>query len=148
MNKKKQQKRTTTVMMEGFSLENLFEQVLENSDYRTGQIPLDAVLSVLLKSTTHSAIVVAKSLNVNTAHLRGAIALLTGTSLSDMILAWRLLQAKHLLLTTEQSVASVARQCGYRNSISLILASEKAFGKTPVEIRKGVGGRRWKQNSL
>jgi len=135
-------------MIEGFDLEVLFNQCLEQPETKTGQLPLDAVIAVVQKTKTHRATSIATALGLNVTFLKASIVLLTGMTLTDLILRWRLYQAKHLLQTTDQTYTAIARQCGYQNSISMILAFEKTFGKTPVDVRNGTTRRRWKQNTI
>lgn len=54
---------------------------------------------------------------------------------------WRLTPAADLLARTEASVASVARQVGYRTPFALSAALKRVHGARPVELRT-VAGRR------
>ena len=49
---------------------------------------------------------------------------------------WRMTQANELFLTTEQSVAQVAEQCGYQSEAAFAKAFKKQFGYGPGMARK------------
>jgi len=49
---------------------------------------------------------------------------------------WRMTQAYEIFLTSEQSVAQVAEQCGYQSEVAFAKAFKKHFGFGPGQARK------------
>ena len=104
----------------------------------TGEVILDAVVSVLRQSTTHSVQDVAAALDAAPRHLSGAVQILTGMSLKALIKEWRLRQAVELIcrepaLTDHE----VARRCGYRHEDNLVLDFKRRYHTTPYIFRTG-----------
>ena len=88
----------------------------------------------------------AKALNVKRSALSGAIQLLTGENLNDLMKKWRLLHAMYLLRNTSLSYKEVATQCGFFSLRGLTKFLERMIRCTPYEYRKSVthGNRRGK----
>lgn len=103
----------------------------------TGDTILDTVITALRETSFLEAQDIATHLDVNPLHLSHAIQLLTGMSLAKMIREWRLLQAMHLLSTTDLSYATIAARCGYANADNLAKIMQKKLRMTPFEYRNG-----------
>ncbi len=61
---------------------------------------------------------------------------LTGQTAMRYLSEWRMLQAAELLRTTEQSIISIAEQCGYHSEIAFRKAFKSITGETPGAVRK------------
>lgn len=107
------------------------------ADTKTGDKILDAVIEVIRSSHTLLVNDVAKELGVNRTDLSGAIRLLTGVSLVDMIHEWRLLQAMKLIKETDLDFLSIANTCGFTKAEHLSEALEREHHVTPYELRHG-----------
>jgi len=103
----------------------------------TGELILDAVVRVLRQSTTQSVTVVAKRLDVEARHLSGAVQILTGVPLKELILTWRALQARELIKETTLTLDEVAHRCGFVQKKNLIDFFSRRYGMTPMVYRTG-----------
>lgn len=61
---------------------------------------------------------------------------ITGETLANCIRRVRLDRATYLLLQSDNSVAEIARQCGYRNVQSFARSFQNDYGLTPAKFRK------------
>lgn len=59
-----------------------------------------------------------------------------GMSPIDYLAHWRMLVAQDLLQSTEDQVADIAEQVGYRSDIAFARAFKRNFGQTPSESRR------------
>jgi AraC family transcriptional regulator of adaptative response / DNA-3-methyladenine glycosylase II len=80
--------------------------------------------------------VLAQALGVSERHLRRAVIRVTGETPQALAMAQRLAAAERLLVETEQTVAQVAYQSGYRSLRRFNQAFRKAHGQTPTERRR------------
>jgi AraC-like DNA-binding protein len=77
----------------------------------------------------------AADLGISYSYMRRLVREATGKSILDNINQLRVREAKYLLLSTEKSVAGIARELGYRNIQSLNRYFKKYEGFTPGEFR-------------
>jgi YesN/AraC family two-component response regulator len=77
----------------------------------------------------------AADLGISYSYMRRLVREATGRSVLDNINQLRVREAKYLLLSTEKSVAEIAREMGYRNIQSLNRYFKKYEGFTPGEFR-------------
>jgi YesN/AraC family two-component response regulator len=77
----------------------------------------------------------AAELGISYSYMRKLVREATGKSILDNINQLRVREAKYLLLSTEKSVAEIARDLGYRNIQSLNRYFKKYEGFTPGEFR-------------
>jgi AraC-like DNA-binding protein len=77
----------------------------------------------------------AADLGISYSYMRKLVREATGRSVLDNINQLRVREAKYLLLSTEKSVAEIARELGYRNIQSLNRYFKKYEGFTPGEFR-------------
>ncbi|MDR0450953.1 MAG: AraC family transcriptional regulator [Treponema sp.] len=77
----------------------------------------------------------AADLGISYSYMRKLVREATGKSVLDNINTLRVREAKYLLLSTEKSVAGIARELGYRNIQSLNRYFKKYEGFTPGEFR-------------
>lgn len=103
----------------------------------TGEAIIDEVVSQLRRTKTQRAADIALLMDVRRRDLSIAIELLTGIPLNDIVLEWRMLQAKDLLDDMSLSIGDVADRCGFRHSKNLIIAFRRRWGTTPQAYRTG-----------
>jgi len=103
----------------------------------TGEVILDAVVPVLRRTNTQSVADVAAALDVEARHLSGAVQLLTGLPLKELILTWRALQARELLRDETLTLDEVAHRCGFVQKKNLIDFFARRYGMTPMVYRTG-----------
>lgn len=113
------------------------EEIIKNDGAPTGQAPIDAVVRVLKSTRCTKVSEVANVLGVNVRDLQAAMRMLTGGEMKELIILWRLKQAKKLLRETDLSYTEVAEQCGYLNPRSMILIFERYEKVTPYTYRTG-----------
>jgi YesN/AraC family two-component response regulator len=77
----------------------------------------------------------AADLGISYSYMRKLVREATGKSVLDNINQLRVREAKYLLLSTEKTVAEIARETGYRNIQSLNRYFKKYEGFTPGEFR-------------
>ncbi len=103
----------------------------------TGEAIIDEVVNLLRRTKTKSAADIALHMEVLLRDLSIAIKMLTGIPLNDMVLEWRMLQAKDLLDDKSLSLRVVADRCGFRRNKNLIIAFRRRWGTTPQAYRTG-----------
>lgn len=72
----------------------------------------------------------------STAHLHDLFKRHVGQSPHQLILERRVERARRLLATGEQSVADIARSCGFSDAVTFIRAFRRQVGETPLAYRK------------
>lgn len=80
----------------------------------------------------------AEQLHVSPGHLQLLYKQQFGVSCMDDVIDFRLRKAKDLLAYTEQSIARIAEQCGYKNTEHFCRQFRKNIGSTPGKFRKGL----------
>ncbi len=113
------------------------EELYARGGVPTGDTLLDAVAKVMVETQLLEGKHVAKLLGVPERKLSGAMELLMGMSLSQLIHEWRFLQACHLLKETELPLEEVARKCGFGNSRPMNLVFKKRLNTTLYQYRYG-----------
>lgn len=81
---------------------------------------------------------IARCFNVSPSYLSQCFKQETGVSIKRYLIIRRMQQAKHLLLTTDQPVGTVALAVGYDDYRQFSKMFKSCTGVTPVQCRKGV----------
>ena len=116
------------------TIEQLYSQARTN----TVEIPiLRDVTPYLVRSPGINGKTLAKLLEVKRSALSGAIQMLTGDSLNDMLKEWKLLHAMYLLRNTTLSYDDVANLCGFSGNRTLSRFMERMIKCTAYEYREG-----------
>ena len=83
----------------------------------TGEWLMDEVLRALVE---HRDVIrpeqLARVMDVDARDLRGAVKLLTGWRLRDLITRWRVMEARQMLERDGLRAETVARRCGWRSA--------------------------------
>ncbi|MDF5714135.1 MAG: AraC family transcriptional regulator [Rhizonema sp. NSF051] len=79
---------------------------------------------------------VAKAVNLTSGYLTTFIRRETGRTVLSWIIEWRMIKARRLLLTTEQSVQLVAEAVGYTDPGHFIRQFRQRYGNTPQAWRR------------
>lgn len=116
---------------------SVFELYRLPEDTLIGDTILDPVVEILRKKPVHFAGDVAKLLGVRYRDLSGAVRLLTGQTLDQLIKEWRMMQAVELINRTELDFLTIANRCGFTTVEHLSAALQKKMQKTPYELRNG-----------
>lgn len=80
----------------------------------------------------------AEQLHISPGHLQLLYKHQFGVSCMDDVIDFRLRKAKDLLAYTEQSIAEIAEQCGYKNVEHFCRQFRKNTSTTPGKFRKGL----------
>ena len=116
------------------TIEQLYSQARTN----TVEIPiLKNVVPYLVRSPGINGKTLAKLLDVKRSALSGAIQLLTGDTLNDLLKKWKLLHAMYLLSNTTLSYDDVAHLCGFSGNRTLSRFMERMIKCTAYEYREG-----------
>ncbi len=120
-------------------MKHIVETVEELYEARepTGEVIIDEVVKSIRSTRTQKAADIALLLNADRRVLSNAIELLTGFSLGQLIIEWRMLQARDLLDDESLSVQEVAKRCGFMQQKNLIIAFRRRWGTTPFAYRTG-----------
>ena len=94
------------------------------------------VTPYLVRSPGINGKTLAKLLDVKRSALSGAIQLLTGETLNDVLKKWKLLHAMYLLGKTTLSYKDVANLCGYKTINGLSKFMERMIKCTAYEYRE------------
>ncbi|HML45828.1 MAG TPA: helix-turn-helix transcriptional regulator, partial [Clostridia bacterium] len=65
---------------------------------------------------------------------------ITGRTFSEYVTQQRMIRARNLLLTTDDTVASIAENSGYRTAAYFSTAFKKETGMTPKAFRRTFSG--------
>ena len=115
------------------TVEQLYSQARTNSV----DIPiLKDTVQYLVRSPGISGKTLAKLLDVKRSALSGAIQMLTGETLNDLLKKWKLLHAMYLLGKTTLSYKDVANLCGYKSINGLSKFMERMIRCTAYEYRE------------
>ena len=105
----------------------------------TGEVEtpiLKDVVPYLVRSPGINGKTLSKILDVKRSALSGAIQLLTGDTLNDLLKKWKLLHAMYLLSNTTLSYKDVANLCGYKTINGLSKFMERMIKCTAYEYRE------------
>lgn len=80
----------------------------------------------------------AEQLHISPGHLQLLYKQQFGISCMNDVIDFRLRKAKDLLVYTEQSIAEIAEQCGYKNTEHFCRQFHKNIGLTPGKFRKNI----------
>lgn len=104
-----------------------------------------AILDEVVETLRHTNVLwgkdIAQKMGVKKTDLNGAIHILVGTSLDEMVKTWRKLQAIDLLNHSECSYVEIASACGFRSLHSLSIFMNRETGLTPFEWREKYSNR-------
>jgi transcriptional regulator GlxA family with amidase domain len=89
-------------------------------------------------STAVSRWEIAEAVGVSEDYLSRVFARELGISPWDYLNRYRILQAKHLLADTTESVGSIARQVGFKDQAYFSRVFHKVTRMSPQEFREGV----------
>lgn len=78
----------------------------------------------------------ARRLNMNSAHLTTRLRKLTGRTYGEWVLERRMIEARHLLASTPQTLSQIAQQLGYQNLESFIRRFRAQHEITPGRWRE------------
>ena len=113
------------------------EQLYLQSQTNSLDIPiLKDVTPYLVRSPGINGKTLSKILDVKRSALSGAIQLLTGDTLNDLLKKWKLLHAMYLLSNTTLSYKDVANLCGYKTVNGLSKFMERMIKCTAYEYRE------------
>ena len=125
-----------------FKMEQLSHEIRPS-----GSIILDAVVTELKDSYIRDSAVLADRL--------GAVSLLTGLTLNEFIIQYRILEAKEYLSKTSLSLPEIAKRCGYDSVSAFGFYFRKQVGIPPSIFRRKyrpttfivcfIGGNEWKK---
>ncbi len=102
------------------------------------EIPiLKDVVELIQHNPGITAKAMARQLEVRRSDLSGAVRLLTGKGIDDLLMVWRMMHALELLRTTRDDFETIARKCGYTRGKHLANAMKRELRLTPFEYRKG-----------
>ena len=114
------------------------EQLYVQAQTNSVEIPiLKDVTRYLVRSPGINGKTLAKVLDVKRSALSGAIQLLTGDTLNDLLKKWKLLHAMYLLSNTTLSYDDVAHLCGFSGNRTLSRFMERMIKCTAYEYREG-----------
>ena len=114
------------------------EQLYAQAQTNSVEIPiLKDVTRYLVRSPGINGKTLAKVLDVKRSALSGAIQLLTGDTLNDLLKKWKLLHAMYLLRNTTLSYDDVANLCGFSGNRTLSRFMERMIKCTAYEYREG-----------
>lgn len=77
-----------------------------------------------------------RRLNLSRSYLQHLYKAIFGTTVSADVTASRIEHAKYLLYSTDDTVASISVQCGYKNDVHFMRLFKSATGMTPSAYRK------------
>lgn len=100
---------------------------------KSGVEMLDAVVDSLIASRNPSEL--AWQWGVPTAHLNALMVMLTGQSLQDFAICWKIRTAKLLLLHTDMPLEEVMHRCGYTSPTSFSRFIKQNLGASPIYVR-------------
>ena len=114
------------------------EQLYAQAQTNSVETPiLKDVTRYLVRSPGINGKTLAKVLDVKRNALSGAIQLLTGDTLNDLLKKWKLLHAMYLLRNTTLSYDDVANLCGFSGNRTLSRFMERMIKCTAYEYREG-----------
>ena len=79
---------------------------------------------------------VAAAVNLTPGYLTTAVRRRTGRTVLDWITERRLAEARHLLITTDESVEQIGKLAGYSDPTYFIRTFKRAHGTTPAVWRR------------
>jgi len=123
----------------------LHEQVAEQHVARLEQedmvFEVRRLIGELLDNQEVSLELVAKKLNMTSRHLR-SILTLAGTNFNQILIDYRSLLAKRLLVRTNESIDEIVYLTGFSEPSTFYRAFKRWTGLTPIEYRKAKKGSR------
>lgn len=114
-----------------FKMEQLSHEIRPS-----GSVILDAVVTELKDSYIRDSSVLADRLGVDFVKLSNAVSLLTGLTLNEFIIQYRILEAKEYLSKTSLSLPEIAKRCGYDSVSAFGFYFRKQVGIPPSGFRR------------
>lgn len=102
----------------------------------TGSVLMDIVGQVLLEYKSLSAKGLAEAVGANAAALAGIFRWLTGMTLHEFLIQYRMKQVCEYLTCTDVTVKEIARRCGFSSQASLAHLFVQKFGCKPTKYRR------------
>lgn len=102
----------------------------------SGSVILDAVVGELKDSYTRDSSVLADRLGVDFVKLSNAVSLLTGLTLNEFVIRYRILEAKEYLSKTSLPLPEIARRGGYDSVSAFGFYFRKQVGMPPSGFRR------------
>lgn len=97
---------------------------------------IQAFFSELPQSSSLKGVWMKPVAHMSPSYLSHIFSKATGFSLWDYIIARRIEQAKHLLLSTDRKILDIAFECGFQNSVHFHKCFRSQTGLTPGEYRE------------
>ena len=102
----------------------------------TGSVLMDIVGQVLLEYNSLSAKGLAESVGADVAALAGTFRWLTGMTLHEFLIQYRMKQVCEWLTCTDITIKEIARRCGFSSQASLAHLFAQKFACSPTQYRK------------
>ena len=110
------------------------EDFLQNYNFGYGMEAVKIINENFNENLTLSS--VAELLNITPQHLSNSFKTDIGMNFSEYLINFRLRHAEKLLLETDESVTKICDMCGYKNFSHFLRSFKKAYGKSPLNLRK------------
>lgn len=98
---------------------------------------LKDMIPLIQRNPGITAKALARQLEERRTDLSGAIRLLTGKGIDELLMIWRMMRALELLRTTTDDFEVIAQKCGYTQGKHLANAMKRELRLTPFEYRNG-----------
>ena len=100
---------------------------------------LGACIGQAMKSGKIDIEEIASRMCISRTHLNRKVKSITGQTTSDLVLSYRISEAKDLLLNTGLPIWEVAERCGIQDPAYFSTLFRKAVGKSPAQFRNDRG---------
>lgn len=116
-----------------------------NAADREERFAVETVYKALTYINSHSgedisAADVSRAVAMSYSHFSRSFGRIVGQNFKEYLSGVRLKRAEEMLLTTEKSVAEIAKECGYKSTSYFIMSFKKAKGTTPHAYKKQMSG--------
>lgn len=115
-----------------------FDELYSWTGDHTGSLVFDDILRVVRSTNLIRAQDVAEVLDLPLAFLEYECRYMSGLTLGEIIVQWRVRQCAQLLRETDLSYTEISHLCGWRSPSTMIRVFERCMdGQTPMEYRTG-----------